>query len=85
MNKQYRVKRKPIKCPNCGNKTVATILWGMPAIDKVQDDINNGKIVLGGCCLEEDDPLWQCTSCDIRIHKMVEIEIFNEMISKFEK
>jgi len=47
MNKQVRVKRKPIKCPNCGNKTVATIFWGMPPIHELQDDIDNGKIVLG--------------------------------------
>jgi len=56
------VARKPIKCPVCGGKPVASILWGMPIFsDELQAMIDAGKVVLGGCCPGPAD--WQCTHC----------------------
>ncbi len=54
-------KKKPNKCPECGSKKVATILWGLPLMNqKVERDLKEGKIVLGGCIISDNDPVWQC-------------------------
>ena len=51
-------------CPECGQDDVAEILWGLPAFsEKLSRDIDQGKIVLGGCCVSEDSPRWKCNSC----------------------
>jgi len=63
-------KKKPNKCPECGSKKVATILWGLPLMNqKVERDLKEGKIVLGGCIITENDPVWQCIECDVQIYK----------------
>ena len=60
----------PRKCPACGSTKVASILYGFPAYDeKMQKDLKDGKIVLGGCCVNHDDPVWQCAECDVQIYR----------------
>ena len=55
---------KPDKCPECGSKKVASILYGLPMFDEeLKRRINAGEIVLGGCCVTGDDPLWRCVDC----------------------
>ena len=47
-----RNKKAQIKCPHCGSKDTARILYGMPAFsDELQEKLDTGKIVLGGCCM----------------------------------
>jgi DNA-directed RNA polymerase subunit RPC12/RpoP len=56
--------KKPKSCSECGSKRIATILHGMPAFsDELERDIEVGKIVLGGCLVSDDDPIWQCVDC----------------------
>ena len=31
--------------------------------DELQKKIDDGKIVLGGCCVTFDDPRWECAEC----------------------
>ena len=63
-------KIKPKKCPSCGSEKVADILWGMPAFSrKLEKDLEDGKIVLGGCCVTDHDPEWQCVDCETRIFR----------------
>jgi hypothetical protein len=65
---RYESLRKPKKCPACGAVRIATILFGMPDFSvKLQKDIDAGRTVLGGCCVSDDDPEWQCTECKILI------------------
>lgn len=40
-----------IMCPRCGSRDTAEILYGMPAYSEIKDEIESGKIVLGGCCI----------------------------------
>jgi hypothetical protein len=69
---RYSSERKPSKCPNCGGKKVASILWGMPAYsEELQRDIAEGKIIIGGCCVSDDDPKWQCAECGAEIYKEI--------------
>jgi len=56
--------RKPRKCPRCGAAPVASILFGMPNMTpELKQKITEGKIILGGCCMEVSAPMWQCAAC----------------------
>jgi hypothetical protein len=40
------------------------ILYGLPtAGEELQRDLDEGRIVLGGCCVFEDSRQWQCLAC----------------------
>ena len=55
--------RRPA-CPKCGSDSVAAILWGMPAYsEQLESDLEEGRVVLGGCCVTGDDPEWHCNAC----------------------
>jgi hypothetical protein len=55
---------KPDRCPECGSEKVASILYGLPMFDEeLERRLNAGEVVLGGCCVLGDDPLWQCMEC----------------------
>ena len=63
-------KRKPRKCPSCGFSPVGKILYGMPAWSvQFQEDVDAGRTIVGGCCISDDDPLWQCFKCGLQIYK----------------
>jgi len=67
---RYESERKPRKCPECGSGRIAKILYGMPAFsEKLENNLNAGRIVLGGCCVTLDDPVWQCVECDTTIYR----------------
>ncbi len=62
--------RKPRRCPSCGASPMATIMYGMPAWSpELKEEIQAGKIVLGGCCITMDDPVWQCTNCGLTVYR----------------
>lgn len=62
--------RKPAKCPACGHTPVATILWGLPDFDpELEAALKAGTVALGGCCISDDDPAWQCTACGQTIYR----------------
>lgn len=61
--------RKPCKCPHCGGK-VASVLYGMPIYsEKLQADLDAGRIVLGGCEICEENHQWECTQCERKFYK----------------
>jgi hypothetical protein len=67
---RYESKRKPTKCPACSSSRIAKILYGMPDFSsKLERDLGAGRIILGGCCISDDDPEWQCTDCQMVIYK----------------
>ena len=66
-NLKYRIYNldAQYKCPYCGSTNTAKILYGMPAFSlELQDKIKRGKIVLGGCCVADNDPDRQCNDCE---------------------
>jgi len=64
--------RKPSKCPKCGHAPLGEILWGLPHMDsKLEELMNAGKIIIGGCCLSFDDPTWECSKCHQQIWKPI--------------
>lgn len=74
-NLDYIVKNDKayIKCPWCGSKDTARILYGMPAMNgELERRIKSGKVVLGGCCVTgadvngkyiRIDPQRHCKAC----------------------
>jgi len=59
------VTKKPKQCPFCGNFKIAKILYGLPDFsDKLQEKLESGKIVLGGCCVKPDSPHYKCLDCN---------------------
>ena len=61
---------KKIKnCPSCYSPRIAKIVYGYPDYDdKMAEDISEERIVLGGCCVTEDDPDYKCVDCDAFIY-----------------
>ena len=39
--------------------------------DKLQELMNAGKIIIGGCCLSPDDATWECSKCHQQIWKPI--------------
>jgi hypothetical protein len=64
-NKRYESDKKPESCPADGSKKVAQILYGLyrKYSPELMQKIKDGKIVLGGCCISDDDPSWRCINC----------------------
>ena len=61
---------KPRKCPKCGFSPVATILYGEPAFSKeLKIEMEKGLVTLGGCCIWDGDPKWECSRCGVKIYK----------------
>ncbi len=73
-------KSKPRKCPKCGYAPVGTMLWGMPRMDStLQESMDAGKIIIGGCCVSPDDVTWECSKCNQQIWKPIsEKELIGE-------
>jgi len=57
----------PDTCPKCGAATLVPVVFGFPGPDMF-DDADAGRIVLGGCCIDESDPPnpRECTTCGAR-------------------
>jgi len=52
-------------CPQCRSQDNARILYGYyPYIDKkLRHDLDNNKVILGGCAVSEDGPNVICNDC----------------------
>jgi len=55
---------KNLKCPRCGSEDVAEVVYGwIPSLsENLKRDLDNRKIVLGGCCVDSN-ARWQCNKC----------------------
>ena len=63
--KIVEVTAKPWKCPVCGGKKIALILYGKPAMtEKLEEKLKMGRVVLGGCEVSANDPEYICKACD---------------------
>lgn len=64
MLEKLKYSRKPQKCSKCGSKKIASILYGYPAFSsELKSDLDEEKTVVGGCCISNDDPPWECADC----------------------
>lgn len=60
--------RKPTRCPACGSARVVRIMYGEPGPEMIQAD-ERGEAVLGGCCISDHDPSWQCIVCSAVVYR----------------
>lgn len=68
MTQLFFAKRKPRQCPACKSKNVASIEYGYPSSEAIEQ-VEQKKIVLGGCCISDRDPSWRCMDCDVQIYR----------------
>ena len=60
---QKTVKTNKIVCSDCGSTNVVTIMYGYPGPGAVHDS-EEGKVHLGGCIVDVDNPKWHCKDCE---------------------
>lgn len=66
--------RKPQKCPVCGTVPLASILYGYPNYSsELEQELQEGRTTLGGCCVSEDDAAWECPHCGQKIYRRKEL------------
>ncbi len=52
-------------CPFCGSHNAAEYLYGMPVMsEELQKDLEDNKVILGGCCISDEEPVYHCNECD---------------------
>jgi hypothetical protein len=52
------------RCPNCGSASVAKFMYGIPRFTpELNEDLDANRVILGGCSVWPDDPLWACLEC----------------------
>lgn len=62
-----------MKCPKCNSKNIGNYLYGYPDFnEKMQKKIDEGKIIIRGCCINGGEPLYHCNECK---HDWGELEI----------
>lgn len=65
------------KCPKCGSKDIARIVYGVPSFSKIIK--SKEKVHIGGCCIPEPFPTRHCEECG---YKFAYISIFGNDLSK---
>ena len=51
-------------CPKCNSTNVAKYLWGLRMLsDQLLRDIEEGRVILGGCIIYGEDPKFHCNDC----------------------
>lgn len=61
---KYRFPKKPRICPVCKSKIVGTYAYGLQTYDEEQQKkIKEGRVILGGCVIDYDQPVWGCEFC----------------------
>lgn len=69
--RSLEVIRRPKRCPRCGGE-VCDILYGEPTSTWEEDYLasTGRKAVLGGCCLHEGMPDYECEDCGQQFRKL---------------
>lgn len=56
-------------CPNCQSKNTCRIQYGLPEYtEKLERDIEAGRVYLGGCEITGSDPNRYCNDCEIEFN-----------------
>jgi primosomal protein N' len=68
---RYESAHKPKSCPACGSKRIASIMYGYPLFsEELEQKLEAGEIALGGCCISDDDPVWEFADCKAPIYRI---------------
>ena len=56
-----------VDCPACHSPRVARILYGLPHFTpELERDLDEQRVVLGGCVVFDDSLQWHCVACGHR-------------------
>jgi hypothetical protein len=67
---RYESEKRPERCPACGSKKIAEILYGKIAMTpEIEQQVQRGEVYLGGCIITGDDPRWKCLICKANIYR----------------
>ena len=63
--------RRPNRCPLCGGD-ICDILYGEPTATWYEDYLKatGHRAVLGGCCITDNDPDYECAKCGQQFWKL---------------
>ncbi|MEA4826901.1 MAG: hypothetical protein VB130_09740 [Clostridium sp.] len=50
-------------CPQCGSKKYLEIVYGYPG-PGLLEEVEQGKIIFGGCCVSDEAPEYACSDCN---------------------
>ena len=54
------------ECTSCGSKNVVPIFYGyLGNMDNVLKLVEEKKLVLGGCCISDNDRAFECLDCGL--------------------
>ncbi len=56
------------KCLVC-KEPMARWMYGEPNYEAIKEDLMFGRIIIGGCCIFDDQPKWGCETCCISYRK----------------
>lgn len=71
-------------CPECGGNRTVSVYYGLPT-ESALEAIRRGEIVLGGCEVRIEGPLWACSACRHRWGRLDELKFGpEEMIEMLE-
>ena len=57
--------KKNLICPKCQSDNIAHYQYGLVEMyPELKKNIDKGKVVLGGCCITNDDPDRHCNDCE---------------------
>ncbi len=74
-----------MNCPNCNSHSVAVIFWGLPEETKeLEKELDEKKIVLGGCLVTDHDPKWECNDCHVRWGHSKDDELDSDRTNSFD-
>jgi hypothetical protein len=51
-----------IRCAECGSTHAVPIVYGLPG-PELQAQAEAGEVILGGCVVDDDSPVWHCGDC----------------------
>ena len=58
------------RCPQCGSTDVGKYFYGLYEPDGrdtvLNDDIAKGRLIPGGCMIDESSPRYRCNNCSYR-------------------
>lgn len=72
------------KCPRCQSDNFIDFVYGYPS-QRLQKDALEGKVKLGGCIIDLENPIYSCKTCDHQFggYKKNRFKRFLELFFKF--
>ena len=65
------LKKSKKGCPKCGSGKIIPIVYGdIDGSPQVMQQIEDGEIETGGCCVDDNSPKWKCRDCEERFGKI---------------